>query len=137
MTIYVHISQSFLVVVQLLSRVLLFVTPWTAAHQVSLSFNLSQSLLKFVPTRSIMIFNHLICCCPLLLLPSVCPSMRVYSRWVGSSHQVTKVLEFQLQHLSFQWIFRVISFRMDWFNLLASKGLSIVFFSTTIWKHQC
>ena len=55
--------------------------------------------------------NHLILCHPLLLLPSVFPSIRVLFKWVSSSHQVAKVLELQLQHQSFQWIFRTISFR--------------------------
>ena len=55
---------------------------------------------------------------------------QVFSQWVSSSHQVAKVLE--LQHQSFQWIFRVISFRIDWFDLFAVQGLSIVFSSITI-----
>ena len=65
--------------------------------------------------------NHLILCCLLLLLPSIFPSIRVFS-WVNSSHQVAKVLEFQLQHQSFQWYSRLISFRMDWLDLLAVQG---------------
>ena len=64
--------------------------------------------------------NHLILCHPLLLLPSIFPSIRVFSD-VSSSYQVAKVLEFQLQHQSFQWIFRI-SFRVDWFDLLAVQG---------------
>ena len=65
--------------VQLLSRVRLFVTPWTAARQASLSFTLSQSLLKLVSIESVMPSNHLILCRPLLLLPSVFLSIRVFS----------------------------------------------------------
>ena len=65
------------VVVQLLSCVQLFVTPWTAAHQASLSFTVSRSLLKLMFTESMMPSNHLILCCPLLLLPSIFPSIRV------------------------------------------------------------
>ena len=65
--------------------------------------------------------KHLILCCPLLLLPSIFPTIRVFS-WVSSSHQVAKVLEFQLQHQSFQWIFRLISFKIDWFDLLEVQG---------------
>ena len=57
-------------------------------------------------------------------------------QWVSSSHQVTKVLELQCQHQSFQWIFRVDSFSIDWFDLLQSRGLSRVFSSTIIQKHQ-
>ena len=59
---------------------------------------------------------------PLLLLPSIFPSIRVFFQWVSSSHQVAKVLEFQLQHQSFQWTPRMISFRMDWLDLLAVQG---------------
>ena len=68
------------VVVQLLSQVWLFVIPWTAAHQVSLSSTISQSLLKFMSIESVIPSNRLILCCPLLLLPSIFPSIRVFSR---------------------------------------------------------
>ena len=92
--------------VQSLSRVWLFATPWTATCQASLSTN-SQSLLKLMSIVSVMPSNHLILCYPLLLLPSIFPSIRVFSNVLaGSSHQVDKVLELQLQHQSFQWIFR-------------------------------
>ena len=88
--------------VQSLSRVQLFVTPWTAAHQASLSITNSWSLLKLM---SIELSNHCNLCWPLLPPPSIFPRIRVF-KWVGSSHQVAKGLEFQLQHQSFQWIFR-------------------------------
>ena len=65
--------------VQLLSCVQLFTTPWTAACQASLSFSNSQSLLKLMSIESMMLPNHLILCCPLLLLPSIFPSIRVFS----------------------------------------------------------
>ena len=68
-----------IVVVQSLSYVQLFVTTWTAAHQASLSFTISQSLLKFMSIESVMPSSHLILCCPLLLLPSIFPSVRVIS----------------------------------------------------------
>ena len=68
------------VVVQLLNQVWLFVIPWTAAHQVSLSSTISQSLLKFMSIESVIPSNRLILCCPLLLLPSIFPSIRVFSR---------------------------------------------------------
>ena len=67
------------IVVQLLSHVQLFVTPWTAAHQASLSFTLYQSLRKLLSIKSVMPSNHLIFCCPFLLLPSIFPSIRVFS----------------------------------------------------------
>ena len=91
--------------VQSLSRVLLFGTPWTAAHQAALSVTNSRSLLKLISTESVTPSNDHILCCPLLFLSSTFPSIRVFSK-VTSSHQVAKVLEFQLQHQSFQWIFR-------------------------------
>ena len=68
----------------------------------SLSFTISQSLLKFTSIESVMQSNHLILCWPLLLLPSVFPSIRVFSNEVSSLHQVAKLLELQLQHQSFQ-----------------------------------
>ena len=92
--------------VQSLSHVQLFATPWTAARQSSLSITNSRCLLKLTPIKLVMPSNHLILCHPLLLLPSIFPSIRVFSR-VSSLHQVAKVLEFQLQHQCFQWIFRV------------------------------
>ena len=65
--------------IQSLSHVLLFATPWTAACQASLSFTISQNLLKLLPIKSVMPSNHLIFCCPLLLLPSIFPSIRIFS----------------------------------------------------------
>jgi len=88
--------------VQLLSCVRLFATPWTAASQDSLSVTNSWSLLKLMSIESVMPSNHLILCRPLLLLPSIFPSIRVFSNESSSSYQVAKVLEFQLQHQSFQ-----------------------------------
>ena len=67
-------------VVQLLSHIHLFATPWTAAHQASLSFTISQGLLKLMSIELMMPSNHLVLCCPLLLLPSVFPSIRVFSK---------------------------------------------------------
>ena len=100
------------VVVQSLSCVQLFATPWTAAHQASLSIINSQSLLKLMSIDLVMPSNHLILCCPLLLLPSPSPPALHLSQhqglfqWMGSSHQVAIVLERQLQHQTFQKVFR-------------------------------
>ena len=74
-----HSTESNVVVVHLLSHVRLFATPWTAARQASLSFTISRSLLKPTFTESVMPSNHLILCHPLLLLPSIFPSIRVFS----------------------------------------------------------
>ena len=97
------VSQSF----QPLSHVWLFAIPWTAACQASLSTTNSQSLLKLMSTESVMPSNNLILRHPLLLLPSIPPSVLLEGqglfRWVSSPHQVAKVLEFQLQYQSFQW----------------------------------
>ena len=87
--------------VQLLRHVQFFATPWTAARQASLSFTISWSLHRLVSIESLMLSNHLIYCCPFLLLH------QGLFRWFSSLHQVAKVLELQLQHQSFQWIFRV------------------------------
>ena len=106
------------VFVQLLSRVRL----WDPmAWQAPLFFTISENLLTFTSIKSLMLSNHLILSCPLLLLPSIFPSSQFF-QWVGSSHQVAKVLELQLQCQSLQWIFRVISIRIDWFDLLAVQG---------------
>ena len=82
--------------VQSLSHVQLFVTPWTAARQASLFITNSRNLLKLMSIELVMPSNHLILCHPLLLLPSIFPSFSVFSKPVNSSHQVAKVLEFQL-----------------------------------------
>ena len=88
--------------VQSLSCVQLFVIPQTAACQATLSITNSKSLRKLISMELVMPSNHLILCRPLLFLASIFPSIRVFSK-VSSSHQVAKVLEFQLQHQSFQW----------------------------------
>ena len=88
-------------VVQLLSHIRLFATSWSVACQAFLSFIISWSLLKLMSIESMVPSNHLILCHP-LLLPSIFPNIK----GVSSSHQATKVLGFQLQHQSFQWIFR-------------------------------
>ena len=93
-------------VVQLLSRLRLFATPWTAARQVSLSITNSRSLPKPMSIESVMPSKHFILCRPLLLLPSIFPSIRIFSNESVTLHQLAKVLEFQLQHQSFQLIFR-------------------------------
>ena len=87
--------------VQLLSRVQLFETPWTAAHQASLSITNSQSLLKLMSIALVMPSNHLILCSPLLLLPSTFPSIALFSS-ESVLHIRWPILEFQLQYQSFQ-----------------------------------
>ena len=120
---------------QLLScHVQLFATPWIAARQASLSITNSRSLLRLIYIESVMPSNHLILCHPLCLLPSIFPSIRVFS---NESVLCIRWPKFQLQHQSFQMNIQ------DWFPLgwtgwisLQSKGLSKVFSSTTVQKHQ-
>ena len=105
--------------VQLFSHVRLFVTPRIAALQASLSITNSQSSLRFTSIESVMPSSHLILCRPLLLLPTIPPSIRVFPNESNSSHEVAEVLEFQLQHHSLQRNpTGLISFRMDWLDLL-------------------
>ena len=88
--------------VQVLSHVQLFVTLWTAAHQASLSITNSRSLLKLMSIESVMPSSHLILSSPSLPTPNPSQHQGLF-QWVNSSHEVAKVLEFQLQHQSFQW----------------------------------
>ena len=101
-----------LFVVQLLSHVRLFETPWTAAHQASLSFTISRSLLKLLSIEWVMLSNHLILCHPLLLLPSIFPSIRVFSSASALRIRWPKYWNFS-QHQSFQGVFRT-DFLQDW-----------------------
>ena len=131
-----YFSFSKVVSVQLLSCIQLFKTPQTAASWTSLSFTISQSLLKVMSIESMMPSNHLILCHPLLLLPSIFPSIRVFSsesalhiRWPKYwSFNLTSVLPMNVQ---------------GWFPLgltglksFLSKGPSRVFSNTTVQKHQ-
>ena len=103
---YSHLFQNFPQFIGILSRVQLFATPWPAACQTSLSITNSQSLLKLKSNESVMPSNHPILSRPLLLLAFNLSQHQGLLKWVSSSHQVAKVLEFQLQHQSFQWMFR-------------------------------
>ena len=124
------------IVVQLLSCVWLYETPWTAAHQASLSFTISQSLIKLMFIESMMPSNHLIFCCPLLLLPYIFPTIRVFSNELALLIRWSKYWSFSFSISPSNDYSGLISFRTDWFDLLLSKGLSSVFSSTAIWKHQ-
>ena len=104
-------------VVQLLSRVWLFATPWTAACQASLSFTISQSLLKLVSIESVMPSNHLVLCCPLLLLPSIFPSIRVFSNELALHIRWPKYWSFSFIISPSNEYSGLISLRIDWFDL--------------------
>ena len=117
--------------VQWLNHVWLFVSPWTAAHQAPLSFTISQSVFKFMSIELVMLSNHLNFCHPLLLLPSIFPSIRVFSNESALCITWPK-----------HWSFSISPFSeySGWFPLgsvsLVSKRLARVFSSNTIQKHQ-
>ena len=108
--------------VQLLSRVRLFETPWTAVHRASLSITNSWSLLKPTSIQSMMPSNHLILCRPLLLLPSIFPSIRVFSSESALHIRWPKDWSFSLNINPSSEHLGLISFRMDWLDLLAVQG---------------
>ena len=110
------------VVVQSLSCVRLFETPWTAAHQVSLSFTISWSLLKLLSIKSVMPSNHLVLCYSLLLLPSVLPSIRILSSESALCVRWPKYWGFNFNISTSNEYSGLISFRMDWLDLLAVQG---------------
>jgi len=105
-------------VVQLLSHVRLFATPWTVACQAPLLFTISQSLLKFMSTESMMLTNHLILCCPCLLLPSIFPSIRIFSNESALHIRWPKYWSFSFIITSSTVYSGLISFGIDWFDLL-------------------
>ena len=105
--------------VQSLSHVQLFATPWTAAPQASLSFTVSQSLLKLMSIESVMSSNHLILCRPLLLLPSIFTSIRVFSSESALRIRWPKYWSFSFSISPSNKYSGLVSFRIDWFDLLA------------------
>ena len=107
--------------VQSLSRVQLFATPWTAARQASLSISNSQSLLKLLSIESVMPSNHLILCHPLLLLPSIFPTIRVFFSESVLHIRWPKYWSFSLSVSPSSEYSGLISFRIDWFDLLAAQ----------------
>ena len=108
--------------VQLLSRVQLFATPWIAAHQASLSIINSQSSLKFMSIKSVMPSSHLILCCPLLLLLPIPPSITVFSNGSTLRMRWPKYWSFSFSISPSNEHPGLISFRMDWLDLLAVQG---------------
>ena len=105
-----------------LSRVQLFATPWTAAHQASLSLTNSQSLLKLMSTESVMPSNNLVLCHPLLLLPSTFPSIKVFSNELEIRIRWPKYWSFSFSISPSNEYSGLISFRVDWFDILAVQG---------------
>ena len=108
--------------VQSFSHIRLFVTPWTAAHQASLSTTNSQSLLKFMSIELVMPSNHLTLYRPLLLLPSIFPRIRVFSNESALYIRWPKYGSFRFDISPSNEYLGLISFRIDWFDLLAVQG---------------
>ena len=116
-----HCSQ--VVVIQLLSHVQPFVTPWTPACQASLPFTISQSLLRLMSIESVVPSNHLTLHHPILFLPSVFPSIRVFSNKLALCIRWPKYWSFSLSDISPSNQYSgLISFRIDWFDFLAVQG---------------
>ena len=130
-------EHTYLLPVQSLSCVLLFATLWTAARQASLPINDSQSPPKPMSIELVMPSNHLILCRPLLLLPSIFPSIRIFSNESALRMRWPKYWSFSFNISPFNEHPELISFRMDWLSFLAIQGtLKRVFSNTTIQKHQ-
>ena len=121
--------------VQLLSHVWLFATSWFAARQASLSITNSRSSLKPMSIELVMPSNHFILCCPLLLLPSIFPSIRVFSSESALRIRWPNYWSFSLKISPTNEHPGLISFMNGWISL-QSKGLSRVFSNTTVQKHQ-
>ena len=111
-------------------------TPWTAAHQAFLSITNPQSLLKLMSIELVMTSNHLILCRPFHLLPSIFPSIRVFSNESVLCMRWPKYWSFSFNISPSNEHSGLISFSMDWLDFLQSKGLSRVFYNTTVQKHE-
>ena len=122
--------------VQLLSCVWLFVTPWIAAHQASLSITNSRSSLKLTSIESVMPSSHLILCRPLLLLSPISPSIGDFSNESTLCMRWPNYWSFSFSIIPSKEIPGLISFRMTGWISLQSKGLSRVFSNTTVQEHQ-
>ena len=123
-------------VVQSLSHVRLFEIPWTAAYQASLSFTISWSLLKLMSIESVMPSNHLVLCHPLLFLPSIFPSTRIFSKESDLRSKWPKYWSFSFSVSPSNEHSWLISFRIDWIDLLAVQGTLKRCFQHHSSKHQ-
>ena len=112
-------------------------TPWTAAHQASLFFTIFRNLLKLKSMESVMTSNHLVLCHSLLLLPSIFLSIRGFSNKSVLHIRWPKYWSFSFSISTSNEYSGLISFRMDWSDLLAVQGTLRVFSNTTVQKHQC
>ena len=119
---YIGILSGHVVVVQLLSHFQLFVTPWPAEHQASLSTIIFQSLLKLMSIELVMLSNHLILCHPLLLMPSIFRSIRVFFNESALCIRWPKGWSLSFSISPSNEYSGLISFRIDWFDLLEVQG---------------
>ena len=124
------------VVVQSPSHVQSFTTPWVAALQVSLFITIYQTLLTFMAIESVMPFNHIILCHLLLLIPSVFLSISVFSKESAVLTRWPKYWSFSYSISPSKEYSVLTSIKIDWFDLLETKGFSRVLSSTTVQKHQ-
>ena len=122
MSFLIEVARNTIVVGQLLRRVQFFVTRWNAACQASLSFTVSWSFLRFMSIEWVMLFNHLIPCCLLLLLPSIFPSIRVFSNELALWIRWPNYWSFNFSIISSNEYPGLISFRIDWSDLLYVQG---------------
>ena len=136
MTYNIRALRWSIVIVQSISHVWLFATPWTAACQASLSITNSRSLLKLMSIESVMPSNHLFLSCPLLLLPSIFPSIRVFSNESALHIRWPKYRSFSFSISPSNEHPGLISFRMDWLDLLAVQGTLKSLLQHTVQKHQ-
>ena len=130
------VRSSHLPGLQFLSHVRLFATPWTAACQASMSITNSQSLLKLMSIELVMPSNHLILCRPLPLLPSIFPSIRVFSKESVLRIRWPKFWSFSFSISLSNEYSGLISFRIDWFDLLAVQGTLKSLRHIKVQKHQ-
>ena len=132
-TSFLRYSRPKCIAVQSLSRVQFFVTPWTAARQAFLSFANFWNLLKLMSIEPVMPFNYLILCHPLLVLPSISPCIRVFSNELARHIRWPKYRRFSISPSKYSGL---VSFGLTVLISLLPKGLSKVFFCTTIWRYQ-
>ena len=125
-----------IVVVHSLSRIQLFATSWTTARQAPLSFTISQSLLKSMSIESLMLSDHLILCHPLFLLPSTFHNIRVFSNQLAVHIRWSKYWSFSFSNSPSNEHSGLISFRMDWLDLLAVQGTLKSSSTPQFKKHQ-
>ena len=111
-------------------------TPWTVACWASLFFTISQSLFKLKPIETVISSNHLVLCCPLLPLPSIFPSIRVFSNESVLHIRWAKHWNFSFSVSTSSEYSGLISFRMDWFDLLAGQGTLKSLLQQTVQRHQ-